>query len=150
MIAGLVTLAVRSWVALDRQRMKKLRFHRGQFYDLAARILRGDDTTDEMLDDLKRMTADIDSRHRFSVLAAVVKNFSDSVTADVRLETTQTKVTRDWHLLLLHYWLAISYLKGVQGILFRSALVRVLYPGAVNNALAVSYRHNETRSLLPV
>jgi len=148
--AGLVSLGIRSWAALHRRRMQKLRFHRGLFFNLAERVLTEDETTDVMLDELKRMVADIDSPHRFSVLAAAVKNLADDAKPDGTLEGAEITVAREWQLLLFHYWLAISYLKSIRGVFLRSAMTGVLYPGSANKALAMAYRHGETRALLPV
>ena len=143
--AGAVLIGLHQmWLLPHRWRLVRLRFHRAQFFELADRLVDSDEISDEMLERLRVLVGQMDSREEFARLVAAVKAVNGEIRASGFIRGTEI-VSVDWGALIYHYVLAVSYAKLVQGIVLRARLAGLLSPGpAAYNVDVVDRRAHAT------
>jgi hypothetical protein len=149
MIVAAVWSGVTLWARAHRRRMGKLAFHRGRFFDLAQRLLADDAADDTRLQQLKQLAADIDSRTIFRRLLLALGNTERDIEAGLPTASPDSRAPEGWAELMFHYYLSVSYLRAVRGIVLRARLTRVLEPGAATRNTGLLERRLHPSRLAP-
>ena len=122
-----IALAVRVGLVLHARRMALLRWHRAQFFEHAEALLGAGGSDDAALLRLKTMAEDIDRPAQFDVLWSVVRELARQPEAGT--PGGEGFANPEWIALNFHYFLAVSYLRGLRGLLLRSTILRLFEPG---------------------
>lgn len=130
LLATAISAAVKMWIKVHRLRMEGLRFHREQFFAYAERILKDGVADDAALERVRSMALEIDSARQFDVLVWAVGEVEKDMRAGRIRPTDADSGFSEWYALLFNYFLAVSYLRGIRGVLLRATMARVFDPGA--------------------
>ncbi|MGD0109225.1 MAG: hypothetical protein ABSC06_35085 [Rhodopila sp.] len=133
-IAGLVSLGIRGWLYVRGKRVARQRFYRDRFYDIAERVYAREWLNDDMLARLRVMVAEVDDPRLFATLWKALRAAEDEIgvkSDDPAARPDDDPERREWATLFHNYLMAVSYHRGMRGILFRATLARVLDPETV-------------------
>ncbi len=149
--ASAVAVLVRRLVAMRRRRIAKMHFFRDQFFEYADALLANDATvSDERLRDIKRMAGDIANPAAFPAVLSAARRVEQEWRAGKSSNVRAADPWSDWYRLLLSYFMAISYLRGVRGILLRSLLAGVIHSQAGTRNVEIMDRSIHSARLHPV
>jgi len=137
LLAGIVSFGVMAWTRAHRRRMERLRFHRGQFFDLARRVLADAATDDGRLLQIRQMASDIDNARTFRALALGLKSHDSTVKSGRAAHAPDAPMPREWADMTFHYLVAISYTRGIRGFFLRAELLPFLDPSVGHRDLDI-------------
>ena len=150
-VGGTVAVLIRQLVALRRDRIAKMHFFRDQFFEYADAVLADDDNvTDEQLRDIKRMAGDIADPTVFGDVLSAARRVEKQWRAGNVANGPSAEPWSDWYRLLLSYFMAISYLRVLQGILLRSLLAGMIHSHAGTRNVEIIDRSIHSGRLHPV
>jgi hypothetical protein len=135
-IGGLIAFAVRMLADLHRRRVERMYDFRGKFFAAAERVLDQDRVADTELSALREMTREIGNPRSFdALLRAVISIETKARMGDAA--ATPLRYPDEWYPVLLNYFMALSYLKGIRGIYLRSLLAALLDPSTGNRNVEI-------------